>query len=618
MTFVTLPPAKTSVAPRTAAGARGVRFPATGLTEVPVLMPGTVGTGTEPPVVDYAVEIPHGEHRHERVPADNRLSAREHHMMFGALHLTWQAVNGVILLSRWNAGTGPNNISQFLTYEIVGTSGRRMQLRGRHPGRVVFGNAIDNPEWPGIDPETMEPLPKWITVPEFGSLPAGAQVIFAPESSLADGGPMPMITKVEAPTSAGDLDDCTFWVVCSCDVGQARQPLDLKYPPGDGKYWCSVYWYFTAPEPLPNYQETIETQWTRRTVDYAPEDLDGEDRLELLDSAGGSCRVLWPGMPWPEELLRVELRTASGSTLLDATGRLATVDTGTGWETRLSLAGHTAGLVSVRVTYWPEAVAGDTARWPYYGACVNSQVDWTGGYVHAGGRLCRNVECSKFAAGGFRAHCWDPTASGFGIGNGEVSWGSITFGATSPADGGWVSRWWEDNAVTIVQVMESTDAYFLERTGGPSLGELCGGFALRVPRGKFTYRDSWHGPAFGQLVSAEDEGGNVSLSLKYGLFAAAEAQDLASRTPTAGLMPTLVDGWTGREGDDGEALQDDLAVYPVGHIGRCHLYNLTHGGSALASRCRKSPVVEDRHSGGLRVASAQVPGVGNIIRGRLE
>jgi hypothetical protein len=635
MTWLSLGSDKENAPARTDAGTKGLRNRyVTGTTEQRVSFPGAAGDN--PPSYYIAAALSIGDTTQELIPPEYTATAEEFTELFGAQWVAHYIANGVVDGTLYNLGNGANNVSQQVLYEILATSGRRMQLRGRHPGRLVYGNSIMNPEWPGyqVDPETLEvtPQPRLISTNEEGVLMPGAKCVFHPPSVLARK-LVPYLTKVEAPTSAGsDIDDCTFWVELSHTVNHAKTPYDLKYPPGDGKYYCEFFFYFTAPEPHPNWQPQQETQWTKHVAQWSGAAFAGLSGIvPLLKTNGSASRVLWPGMPWPETLLSVRYwRTGLASQILDIStypseGKLVTADTGTGWSTTLDLSvllAH-ADLESVEVTFWPEAVAADSFRVPWFGACSNSQVDHTGGYIHdAGtGRRCMNIDCTKFLAGTYRGQCWDPAATGFYFAD-VYNTGRARMAPTSVKDSTFFSRRWCDCSLVLNQQQAGESSYrnfSYERSGGPSWAELLGRFSNGpTPGGGYSRREPVHAPKYGRVSLVDHlEGGQVQ-SVTYGAWISAEEQDASSTSKIAGSIATAVSGWAARENELGAAQQNSLKQYHSGNGGNVHLYNLAHGNNGMAVRARLSDDVEELHLIGASASASEDTSVSVTVLGWLS
>jgi hypothetical protein len=150
MAFLDLGSDAENTAGKTALGVKGLRQATTLSPEVRIVLPGQEGTDAAAWAIGVA--LPFGEHRQQRVPEVNGGDgARLFSDIRSAQWLAHYVANGVEDGTLYNLGEGANNISQQQTYQILQVSGNRMQLKGRHPGRVVHGNSTINPEWPGLD-----------------------------------------------------------------------------------------------------------------------------------------------------------------------------------------------------------------------------------------------------------------------------------------------------------------------------------------------------------------------------------------------------------------------------------------------------------------------------------
>jgi hypothetical protein len=607
---------KSNVPGKTTAGRKGYRLAGlAGLTQQLDYHQGCKSCsklGDHEPCAHIGYKIPVGEHRHQRRNASQGITAVEAITMRSALWKAHYLANGVLADRLYNLGEGANNVSQQRMYEIVSASGRTLTLKTintGNPKEINHGNSIINPDWPGIDPETGEPAARLKALEDEGALQVGAMVVFEYPSVL--GGKLnPCVTKVNPPES-DDEAGVTFSVEVSHSVNKARRSYDLKYPPADGKYYCTLYYYFTAPESHPNYQEREETQFAKVSKTFLPAAV-GAGPVGLTDSDGDPCRIILPSMQflW-HEVPVVALVTDNGRTRIEYPVPVTT-DTGSGWATTVDLTEYDSEtLEEVEVLYWAEAVDGDEGRRPFVASCANSQIDYSGSYIHdvATGRRCVNVDCDQFDS--YRGTCWKPGANGFNL----VS--SSRMPITSLEDGSWQGRFWEDTTLTLEQGIpgvSSSRNFTFRRLGGPSIGELCGYFFDVVPGGMFAGRERAHGPALGQLREYEPEDGGTRLLHVTGAYLANAEQDATATNKDAGLLTYAIPAWDDREGEMEETVSGRLEDYPTGSVGHTSNYTYQSGGRALGVRCRKSPETEERHVTGVRVSSAEDPAVTDHVR----
>jgi hypothetical protein len=615
---------KQQTAVRSAAGIKGQRLPTTTLDELRVRLPGCESIAEESaPAWALGYRVPAGTDVTSILPEENRMTAEDAVLLRSLLWWTHSAANGVLDEPYlYNLGSGANNVFQVARVEVLEVDGRRARVHGRHPGLYVYGNSRQNPNWPGVrvDPDTLEvtPEPRLISDNEEGCLMLGAKAAPVYPSVLYRK-LQPALVKVESPTVAGDLDNCTFWIELSHSVEHLMEPFDLALPPFDGRYYLDLVFYFTAPESHPNYQPSVTAHWERMSVELA------EFPAELLNSAGESTRVLPPDLvseAGPAMLAFVS--TAGGASILQGAALmeyLEFTDTGAGWETRVDLSA--IGATSATIIYWAEAAAGTMDCAWGAGACANSQVDLTGGFVHdvATGRRCTNVDCSKFAGGGFRGICWDPSATGFCLQQGAAGagyqLGRLGMPRTHVAESQWISRSWCDTSVIIEQGMAGVSShrnFSFARIGGPSLLELLGGFWNGpAPGGNFPRREPVHSPAFGRRETYTDEEGTHQ-RLAFGAFIADAEQDLSSRTRESGTL-ALVDGWEGRDDDHGAAPDTPVRGYPLGNVGNSHGHNFGHGGNGMMYRSRVSDSTEELHLTAANLSQPEDAAVTAEVRG---
>lgn len=592
MAFLSLDLDKSDAARGTTSGRKAVAFPTLdGITPTSVRPSGCAGcahAAAHDVCEALAFLPPHGEGRYDRVPVDVRPDVQTMHDVQAALFRAAYCFQGYIgneLL--YNVGASGDNGSQFVTYEVVSAAGDVLTLKGPNPKRVLIGSLRVNPEWPFPDPATG--LTSRL-VPEGReyALPAGASVEFSYPSVL-ERKARPMIVKVNPP--ATDAATAEFTVIVDQTVENATSPLDLAFPPGDGKYWCRVRWEATSPARWLNLQAPHETQFTRHTAEFTSAAVH-----ELLDTGGNSTRVLWPGM-LPGAALVTMHRQGGGTELVGAVASLLeTVQTGTGtWETTIDLTGFdfVATYEKAVVVYHPEARAADDYRLPFQSSCSHSQVDFSGSYVHRGGRRCQLVDSSGFEA--YEGECWQPGCDGFALGNTVESYGSGEYLPDDMGDAGFWGGLWH-RASWIVQQgvpgMSAARNFSLSRPsgGGPSVQSLCGAFVDEVPGGLFASRNEHESPKLGQLLEWTDEDGHERMGLWTGAFYGAgvlfdsdgpDKRWVAGTTPAAGGIAAAVSGWGTKDEADGVAMNTGLARLPWRNVGRTSVYSFAGGGNAM-------------------------------------
>jgi hypothetical protein len=555
-------------------------------------------------MLGYAVPI--GETSQDG-PAEELLTAEDAHDLRVALWAQYASVCRVPKRLQYNLGAGANNVAQQVTYEILAASGRVLTVRGPNPRYIDHGNSIINPEWPSLGPDG-EPVARLISFPDPGAIPAGADIVFAAPSILADklrpwvvAFDLPAIDDPDGQDAVIDLD-----IEASINVGAAMAPWDLAFPPADGKYYLTLFYYFTAPEPHPNYQIRQETHWAPRSVAYIRTVLDleyvGWNDVPLLDSGDGETRVLTPGIeafgwytgaPMRVVAIRGALTGAERvDTLVPASAySVAINDTVGGFESRIDLSAlePDATILGVEIHYWAEAVEGDEGAPVWHSSCANSQVDRTGSYIHdaATGRLCANVECSQWES--FKGVCWKPGASGF-----TLFPQAAADPVTSPTDSQWWNRFFSDQDLLIRQGLPgvSSDRNFrIERVGGPSIGMLVGGFANEVPRGAFAADEVLFSPRMGERYIDSETGRQ---RIRLGLFQSQQEHDGATGStmasaPLGSVGAAYVSGWSTREGDGGATQK----LFPVGNGGGTKLQGYTGTASLMTARCQRSDSPEE-------------------------
>jgi hypothetical protein len=165
---------------------------------------------------------------------------------------------------------------------------------------------------------------------------------------------------------------------------------------------------------------------------------------------------------------------------------------------------------------------------------------------------------------------------------------------TDPRTSEWQSRWWNDTTIVIAQGIpgESTPRNFtFSRKGGPSMGELCGGFLNQVPSGSFSVIEPLYDPNLGRRETYADDG--TQQRIRTGLCLSNEEQDSNTTSKEEGLLSTLLVGWQTRPSDLGPLRNQETRYYPSGNIGRTHVYQYGYEGNGMHTRCRLSSIDEE-------------------------
>lgn len=518
-----------------------------------------------------------GDQRQDLILESKRIDSdylRDLQSYFFKLGYACNGYPGLEFVYNLGAGTA-NNIVQSTSYEIVSVDSnepRRLKLRGRDPRAIGFSISTTNPDWLPLPPE-QQTEPRLLSIPASNRLPVGSSVLFEYPSCLF-GRLNPYIEEVEPPSSSLPIDheaeDVEFWVKLSHSAAYARKPWDLAFPPKDGKYHCRIYSYLVSPEGWDNWQPSgPEAQYALRTREYLPADI-SEDSIELLDSDGGSTRVLLYG-----DAIKAVLEYTDGSSKFVPTpwDRLGTVDkTINDWESKFDLEGlDLEGLEKIVITYWPEAKDGDETIINARGRCRYSRhvID---GYGDGSGFICANTDCDKYRAGNFGGStCWDTEASEFDP------------HPDDDADAIYAlhSKFWQAEPLVLSQgatgaqigsAASSHRNFAFDRKGGrvPSLGSICGGFfsGSLIPISRAS-TESWFGPRIGARIEYTDAQDRPWHRVSYGLFENKDA---------TGPPVSAVDGWDDRLTPRGTAAQAETdRVYPLHRGPSCSVANFSMG-----------------------------------------
>lgn len=579
--------AKEDVSRRASPGMGSIAFPATGLVEAPLRLPGCSGCSkrvAHNPCSGIGIQIPHGEHRYQRVPLVQRPDVatlnRLQTALFALGYIAWGYIGNDILFN----SSAANNGSQTLGCELLGSSGNVLTLRADNPKALTLGVSRENPDYPLPDPETGATTP-FVFLDLTQVLPVGAAVEFDHPSILA-GKLSPMITKVNPPVS-NDLTGVTFTVEVWADCSNAREPLDAYYPPPGGRYTCTLRWEALDASDFGNFQAPRETAFSRKTLEFTE-----LGTYALTNNAGGACRILWPGMMTEAVVVELVRRVSAGGGSDFMTDgwiedRLTGLDPSPGsYSTSIDLTDiDTVTYERAIVTYHPEAIATDAFRIQFASGCMHAQKDPSGSYKMVGDHRCAAPGSSGFST--FRGdRCWKPgSCDAFALGDAAGTFGAPEF---TPADLGaaaLLSSLWHRFNWIIEQGIPGISSHRNFRLrkphpGGPSIQGLAGGFADVVPSGYFARRQPHFGAVFGKRITWTDEDDNEQQGIVPGAFYAA-SEYTAGTTPEAGCIAGAVSGWSSKLDALGAAMDPGLALLPHRLTGRASVYEYEHSAAAM-------------------------------------
>ena len=531
-------------------------------------------------------KVPQGSDSWDTIPATKRLDWLTYRGIFQGLWQLDYIINGHILSVIYNAGSGGDNATQEIQWEITSVSGATLTLYGINPKRLQLGESSSNPDWP-LEGGALE------TTARYFALRVGAMVRFLPPSVLA-GKLNPYIVSISPPASNA-ANGVTFTVTLSASASNAKQPYDAAYPPSDGKYYCSAAFTQFHDADWPNVQPPVEGQFAPQEMTWTrAEAVSASGILALLDADGNPTRIIPPGVdPTTTPVLTV---LAPGGNYTPAIGPLLT-HTQVGylsWTTVLSVVAILAAdatATGFEVTFWAGATASDTERLNHRGQCGNCQFDPSASYAHHDGWRCTQVACSQFAT--FKRNCWQPSADAFNLADegGGFQSGNVVRPAARAEDGGRLAAFWTASAWVLTQdnVGDSgTRNFRLVRPTPalPSMQYLCGAWSGGVPSGIFQRRTEFQAPAFGQLVESVDGDGNDTIEIVLGAFVA-RGTWTAGTTPDAGLFPTIDASWTGQQNYADADAPARLNLLPCGGVGGTHLWEWDGTGSAFGLTNRR-------------------------------
>jgi hypothetical protein len=514
--------------------------------------------------------LPHGQHRYGVIPAKQRQDVTRLHRLQSFLWLRsfvlWGFIGNDLI---YNAGPAGDNASQAWLYEITGASGSTLTLVGQNPKYLTTGKSRVNPEWPLPDPDTGETSRLiWETEPG-AMLACAAAVEFLPPSVLA-GRLNPLISRITMPDSNAATCEFTVHFDDGRLMDNARQPLDLAFPPEDGKYYCNIRMEFLRPQVWKDYQAPFEGQITR-----VRQDLDSGPGVYTLKRSDGTTdtKVIFPSMA--AGAVQVILDTGA---VVDVESRLLTTWDGAKHVTTLDLTGLTFGT-GVAI-FWAESLSGDTARQPCQLQCSRSKVDPSGSWIHAGGpQHCSLVTSTGFAAGLYHQKCWLPgRCSGFTLEDESIGTaGDANFLGSLWTRAGWIIE------QGMPGVSDSRNFTFTQRDGA-SIQGFAGSWCDEVPGGFFPRRWEFFGRKLGKHIAWTDGDGDGHMALVHGAFylgahdysdtdGPVYAPDANASAFTAGIVAELVDDWA----DDKAAM---LAGFPWRGCTETNVYSYSTGGGA--------------------------------------
>lgn len=423
-------------------------------------------------------------------------------------------------------GGDDNDWVQSYAVNVVSASGSTLTVTSSFdPRDFSFSKNIPNPDYPGMGE------PEYLTLYVPTRVQTGDMLEFSGNSVLA----LKCKPRVVSFDASGWVNAASEWTITM------DQPVDhaaTKLSDAGAAITATLYRYAIFPVQWAFISDNFPLYCTRRAVTITAEDVDdaADGEVELLDSAGDSCRVAWPEAASGNHRgtfkitktdaagaqsditaavlaagrLRVEHVGGSGHTTLLSCGD--TID-GTGGATPLIAAGET-----LRVEYEPEWVEGvdsrDAKRSPCQSRCAHSVTH------HRMGSVCGLAGRQEFVGGAdtstddppnglasFRADCYQWRSDGAGT--------CADFQARDPFD-------WANNLAAWMTLIHNSvnwrereqtagvADYVRERLGVPSLGQL-GGRRLYV-RQRYGTEDIFIPEAFFRFIS----GSGASKAIKYG------------------------------------------------------------------------------------------------------
>jgi len=591
------------------------------LTEYKLGLNGCVGCSKSddhgPPCSGLAIEIPFNEDSRERVPEAERITAGQMVRVFAAASIVGYVVHGFVDFSLiFNVGMTANNGVNAWQYEIVSASGTTLTLRGRNPKRLQFTQSVPNPEWiPGVNARL---LSEGITL----AMPIGSEVRFLAPSVL-ENKVRPLVTKVNPPVT-DTLDDVTFTIEVSHSIDNATEHFDGGLP-NPAMWQCQVRYEASAPAAWPNCQAQREAQWVRKLVVYTVATLTTTPVQSLKNTSAANTRIVpYSAGPWFEGVaLRVVLRKTGGETQILSKAQtdeiLTVAQSGGGWVSTLDFTDYLEDLETADVTYWCEAVSGDSARQVWNGSCANSQRDFSGSYGMDGDYYCTAIDCDQ--RDNYKADCWQPNASRFTVGSrtgAGIDTNRMIMPPNDLVEGEWLSMMWTRASWMLIQAASGVPYSFLKRPskGGTSVLEWMGGFNLTTGGGAFPFQErlAWsRGEIAGRIVqTTEDDGEDINL--KFGAFVSGEEQTMGGVLKEGPLHDE--NDWSNRDNEVGTTMTESESVYPSGAVGNTGVYSGSHGGQRMGTRSRLSTASREVHVTNMRTDGDEDPNVGPSIRER--
>jgi hypothetical protein len=585
MTYVSLPSNKNNIPARTDEGVKGILFPITGHPEYKFVQNDCKNCTKKDDHGQPACQIgyipQYNNPSYDDVPSDSKLDKETLDKLQVALWNASYIHNGVLRGTLYNLNIGTaNNISQQETYEIISSSNRFLEIKGKDPRLMSSGFSQKNFNFPLEAPAEMRPagisdeswdIMKFARLISSGiehSLSLGAAIFFHFPSILWDKTEC-HVTKIQLPTGEPS-EDVTFTVECSSTITNAMQPYDLAFPPD--KYYCTLYYYIVGKEDWSNYQIIPETWFTKKQITITKSELDTlEGMIPLLDTDGQNCKVLSPSMC----NMLVKYRVTNNPipyvfNLNDS--HIIINQIGGSFTSTLNLSSLLSLeiLETIDVIYFPQAYSDDDFIFPYNKTCANDQAENTGTFEHSDGRRCTNVDCQKFKDNQYVAgNCWRTiNADKFTLNNSN-------FETHNPLDSNNLQRLWNRTSIIIEQGLNGVSSYrnfAYKRISGPSLSELTGNYFDEVAFGNFPTKYAAHMPSLGQRREYTVSG-NKFHEIIYGNFNARTYNQDWSDKGFDGSFKVYISGWNSRNGYKENSLSATQGLFYLYGAAPKNLYN---------------------------------------------
>jgi hypothetical protein len=508
-------------------------------------------------MVDYrtpASKLLYGDQRENLIPVQHRIDFQylsELQTYFWKLDYVLYGLPDPNVLYNLGQGGTANNVVQSFIYQIISVNNNLVQIKGPDPRCLEYSVSRPNPDWLPL-PQDQQSQPRLLNETKKCRLPIGSSVQFLYPSCLY-GRLNPWISEIYPPS--GSLGgEKTFTIKLSHTCNSAMIPWDLLYPPENGKYYLRISAYLIAPSGYENFQPSSpEAQFVKI---YNPS-ISGSPYIYLKNNNGEDCRTL------PNLRVRVHYNDGSSQILTDINQRYSCIDTDVNqWVSRVFV-GDLTDVDHYEVTYFAEAVAGDSNLLNMRGRCAHSQKS-IDGYGDVDGFYCRNTLCSKYQASKYGGKtCWDITGTGFSLApQGEANAQKSLF-----------AKHWSSEPLTLQQggagnqlgsAASSHFNFYFNKTGGrvASILSLVGGFfngKLVAPG--FAATESWFGPRMG-LLETYQEGEGIYHRLIHGFF-----------HNKNGIGPAqFVNGWSSRINQRGSPKNDN---YPTHYGPSCSVVDFS-------------------------------------------